>query len=115
MAGTGQAQTNPVHEADVAKALVDGLEGREQEVDVGGPEILTWDEIADMAAAAAGDAPVRFSFVWAGAATGGDAAGSRDGRGTTWRSTASRSRWWTWSRLPWGERRLEDYFAPLAG
>ena len=64
MAGTGQAQANPVHEADVAKALVDGLEGREQEVDVGGPEVLTWEEIAGLAAAAAGDADVRFSHLW---------------------------------------------------
>lgn len=64
MVGTGQAQTNPIHEADVAKALVDGLEGREEEVDVGGPEVLTWEEIAGMAAAAAGDADVRFSYLW---------------------------------------------------
>ena len=64
MVGTGQAETNPVHEADVAKALVDGLEGREHEVDVGGPEVLTWEEIAGIAAAAAGDVPVRFSYVW---------------------------------------------------
>ena len=47
MAGTGQAQTNPVHEADVAKALADGLEGREEEVDVGGPEVLTWEAIVE--------------------------------------------------------------------
>ena len=64
MASSGQAQTNPVHEADVAKALVDALEGRQQEVDVGGPEVLTWEEIAEVAAAAAGDAAVRFSYVW---------------------------------------------------
>ena len=64
MAGGGQARTNPVHEADVAKALVDGLEGREREVDVGGPEVLTWEEIAELTAAAAGDVPVRFSYAW---------------------------------------------------
>ncbi len=64
MIGTGQARTNPVHEADVAKALVDALEGREQEVDVGGPEVLSWEEIAEMAARAAGDAEVRFSYLW---------------------------------------------------
>ncbi len=64
MPGTGQAQTNPVHEADVAKALVDALEGREQEVDVGGPEVLSWEEIAEMAAVAAGDVEVRFSYLW---------------------------------------------------
>ena len=62
--GTGQAQVNPVHEADVAKALVDGLEGRDDEVDVGGPEVLTWEEIGGLAAAAAGDADVRFSYLW---------------------------------------------------
>ena len=64
MPGTGQAQTNPVHEADVAKALVDGLEGREQEMDIGGPEVLSWEEIAEIAAAAAGAAEVRFSYLW---------------------------------------------------
>lgn len=64
MIGGGQAQTNPVHEADVAKALVEALEGREQEVDVGGPEVFTWEEIAEMAAAVAGGAEVRFSYVW---------------------------------------------------
>ncbi len=64
MIGTGQARTNPVHEADVAKVLVDALESRVQEVDVGGPEVFTWEEIAGMAAVAAGDVPVRFSYVW---------------------------------------------------
>ena len=64
MAGTGQAQTNPVHEADVARALVEGLEDQEHEVDIGGPEVLTWEEIAEMAARAAGDAELRFSHLW---------------------------------------------------
>ena len=114
MAGTGQAQTNPVHEADVAKALVDGLEGREQEVDVGGPEILTWEEIADMAAAAAGDAPVRFSFVWRAQL-----------RVAMRRFTGRQGYDLALYRITEpvvdmvapavGERRLEDYFAPLAG
>ena len=43
---------------------MDALEGREHEVDVGGPEVLTWEEIAGLAAAAAGDVPVRFSYLW---------------------------------------------------
>lgn len=64
IAGTGQAQTNPVHEADIAKVLVKGLEGREHEVDIGGPEVLTWEEIAGMAATAAGDAELRFYHLW---------------------------------------------------
>ena len=63
MIGTGQAQTNPVHEADVAKALADGLEGREQEVDIGGPDVMTWEEIAEVVAAAA-EAEPHFSYLW---------------------------------------------------
>ena len=64
MAGTGQARMNPVHEADVADALADGLESHEREVDIGGPEVLTWEEIAAAAAAAAGGVPARFSYLW---------------------------------------------------
>ena len=62
--GTGQAQTNPIHEADIARALVDALEGRTKELDAGGPDVLTLEEIAMMAAEAAGGASVRFTLMW---------------------------------------------------
>ena len=62
--GTGQAQTNPIHEADIARVLVDALEGRTKELDAGGPDVLTLEEIAMMAAEAAGGASVRFTLMW---------------------------------------------------
>ena len=62
--GTGQAQTNPIHEADLARALVDALEGHTKELDAGGPDVLTHEEIAMMAAEAAGGASVRFTLMW---------------------------------------------------
>ena len=113
MLGGGQAQTNPVHEADVARALVDGLEGREHEVDVGGPEVRTWEEIAGIAAAAAGDVPVRFSYVWRAQL-----------RASLRRFTGRHGYDSALYRIAEaevdmvaplvGERRLEDYFAPLS-
>ena len=62
--GTGQAQTNPIHEADIARALVDALEGHTKELDAGGPDVLTHEEIAMLAAEAAGGASVRFTLMW---------------------------------------------------
>ena len=53
----GTARVNPVHEADVAAACADALEGGEQEVDVGGPDTLTWREIAELAFEAVGGEP----------------------------------------------------------
>ena len=112
MAGTGQAQTNPVHEADVAKALVDGLEGREQEVDVGGPDVLTWEEIAGMAAAMAWDAPVRFSYVWRAQlrASLRRFTGRHGYDSAVYRIAESEV---DMVAPAVGERRLEDYFASL--
>ena len=112
MAGTGQAQTNPVHEADVAKALVDGLEGREQEVDVGGPDVLTWEEIAGMAAAVAWDAPVRFSYVWRAQlrASLRRFTGRHGYDSAVYRIAESEV---DMVAPAVGERRLEDYFASL--
>ena len=46
----GSAQVNPIHPADLASAFVDALDdGTEAEVDVGGPEVLTRLEIAELA------------------------------------------------------------------
>lgn len=114
MTGGGQASTNPVHESDVAKVLVDGLERHEQEVDVGGPEVLTWEEIAGLAAAAAGDVPVRFSYVWRAQMraalrrfTG------RHGYDSAVYRIAETEVDMVGPTV--GERRLEDYFASLEG
>lgn len=64
IAGTGQARTNPIHEADIARLVVEALDGREQEIDIGGPDVLTHEEIAGLAAEAAGAADVRFTRTW---------------------------------------------------
>lgn len=47
--GNGRARINPVHGADVADACADALLGTEHEVATGGPDILTWEEIARLA------------------------------------------------------------------
>lgn len=53
----GDALLNPIHSADFATAFVDAVEAREQEVDVGGPEVLSRREIAELAIKAWGKEP----------------------------------------------------------
>lgn len=47
--GSGRNRINPIHGADLAVACVDAAEGGPRELDVGGPEILTHREIAELA------------------------------------------------------------------
>ncbi len=47
--GRGDNSVNPIHGADLAVCCVDALERDRQEIDVGGPEILTYREIAELA------------------------------------------------------------------
>jgi uncharacterized protein YbjT (DUF2867 family) len=47
--GPGNNRINPIHGADLAACCVDALEGEKQEIDVGGPEVLTYREIAKLA------------------------------------------------------------------
>jgi uncharacterized protein YbjT (DUF2867 family) len=47
--GHGDNRGNPIHGADLAVACVDAIEGDEIEIDVGGPEVLTYREIAELA------------------------------------------------------------------
>jgi uncharacterized protein YbjT (DUF2867 family) len=66
--GSGDARSNPVHEADLAEACVDAVAGGPRERDVGGPEVLTRRQIAALACAAAG-VPLRvrripLAFAW---------------------------------------------------
>ncbi len=114
MTGGGQGQTNPVHEADVAKALVDGLEGPEREVDIGGPEVLTWEEIAGLAAAAAGDVPIRFSYLWRAQVRAAlrRFTGRHGYDSAVYRIAESEV---DMVGPAVGERRLEDYFASFGG
>ena len=47
--GDGTNHLNPIHGADLAAACVGALEGNEAAIDVGGPEILAWNEVAALA------------------------------------------------------------------
>jgi uncharacterized protein YbjT (DUF2867 family) len=47
--GRGSNRVNPIHGADLAVSCADALEGEPQEIDVGGPERLTYREIAELA------------------------------------------------------------------
>lgn len=47
--GSGNYKLNPIHGADLAKAIVESIDTREHELIIGGPDILTQNEIAEMA------------------------------------------------------------------
>ena len=47
--GDGSARTNPIHERDLARIVVDALDGPEREIPAGGPEILTRRTIFELA------------------------------------------------------------------
>lgn len=47
--GPGDNKINPIHGADLAKSCVEAMESEKQEIDVGGPEVLTYREIAELA------------------------------------------------------------------
>jgi uncharacterized protein YbjT (DUF2867 family) len=60
--GRGSNRVNPIHGADLAVKCVDALEGEQKEIDVGGPEILTYREIAELAFQSLGK-PTRITSV----------------------------------------------------
>jgi uncharacterized protein YbjT (DUF2867 family) len=47
--GRGDKRVNPIHGADLAVRCVDALEERGAEIDCGGPEVMTWRDIAQLA------------------------------------------------------------------
>ncbi len=47
--GNGEFKSNPIHGEDLAKVCVDAIAESEKEIDIGGPEILTQNEIASIA------------------------------------------------------------------
>ncbi len=47
--GDGSNRINPIHGTDLAEVCADALESREQQLDVGGPEVFTYREIAELA------------------------------------------------------------------
>jgi uncharacterized protein YbjT (DUF2867 family) len=57
VAGSGKAKANPVHPLDVAEAIVEALEDGPAEIPVGGPEIMTREEIMRLAFEVVGKKP----------------------------------------------------------
>ncbi|MEK9659004.1 MAG: NAD(P)H-binding protein [Chloroflexota bacterium] len=53
----GEAQTNPIHEADAATAIADALDSDETDLSLGGPELLTQRQVAEVAFDALGREP----------------------------------------------------------
>ena len=47
--GSGENRVNPIHGADLAEACANAIEGEETEIDVGGPQIMTWNDMAKLA------------------------------------------------------------------
>ena len=55
--GSGEIRMNPIHGADLAVACADAMDGYENEINVGGPETMTWDEVATLAFEVLGQPP----------------------------------------------------------
>jgi len=62
LVGNGRNRMNPIHGADLAVACVDAVEGGSNEIDVGGPEVLSYREIAELAFGSLGK-PVRITVI----------------------------------------------------
>ena len=55
--GPGKNRINPIHGADLAVVCADAASGDAQEIDVGGPEVLTHRQIAEIAFSSVGKQP----------------------------------------------------------
>lgn len=55
--GPGEVRTNPIHERDVAKACVQALSSSQTVFDLGGPDVFTRRELAEMCFRAVGKSP----------------------------------------------------------
>ena len=60
--GRGEHRVNPIHGADLAVRCADMVHERRRELEVGGPETLSWREVAELALRTAGK-PVRITPV----------------------------------------------------
>ena len=60
--GSGENRVNPIHGADLAVACVDAMGGDATDIDVGGPQTMTWVEAAALAFEVL-DKPARVSHV----------------------------------------------------
>ena len=52
--GDGKLKLNPIHGKDLAKSVVDAINQDEKEINIGGPEMLSQNEIAELALKACG-------------------------------------------------------------
>lgn len=65
MVGDGRVKINPIHGADLAAAVADAVEAGKQDVEVGGPEILSMDDVAKLAFATLRTTPkITYVPVW---------------------------------------------------
>ncbi|MCB1690060.1 MAG: SDR family oxidoreductase [Halioglobus sp.] len=62
LVGQGNNRMNPIHGRDLAEACVDAAEGEELEIEVGGPDIMTQREAAELAFEVVGK-PARISVI----------------------------------------------------
>ncbi|MBD1262222.1 SDR family oxidoreductase [Maribacter polysiphoniae] len=53
--GNGEQKFNPIHGKDLAIACVDAIENENIEINIGGPDIMTQNEVAEMALLASGN------------------------------------------------------------
>lgn len=112
--GDGLAKLNPIHGADLAEACANAVDGTETAIDIGGPEALTFDEIAGIAFEVLGT-PAKISHVPLGIA----------------KATIGATRLWNRNQAEilaflvrmttttnvapsFGTRKLKDHFATLA-
>jgi len=47
--GSGENSVNPIHGADLAAVCADAMESNATEIDIGGPQTMTWSEVAALA------------------------------------------------------------------
>ncbi|WP_028581098.1 SDR family oxidoreductase [Desulfogranum japonicum] len=60
--GNGSLKSNPIHGKDLAQVCVDAIDKNEAEIEVGGPETLSQNEIAKIAFKAAGN-PIKITYI----------------------------------------------------
>ena len=58
--GDGSNRINPIHGADLAEGCIEAIENGARRVDIGGPEVMTYAQIAELALAAL-DKPAKIS------------------------------------------------------
>mmetsp|Transcript_10114 Transcript_10114/g.19453 ORF Transcript_10114/g.19453 Transcript_10114/m.19453 type:complete len:290 (-) Transcript_10114:116-985(-) len=62
--GDGEHRLNPIHGKDLAKATADAIDSGRSCVEIGGPDIFTQKELAELAFDVLGKHPARISFLW---------------------------------------------------